>query len=75
MAVKEVNINGKVKRVVVVIEVNSAFALIIITFITNIIVPYCTRFRTIRLYIISKAIGKGIIVYRYDYILNSFNWY
>ena len=73
MVVKEVNVDSKVRRVVVVIEVGGAFALIVITLITNVIAPYYTKFRTTRLYITSKAIGKGIVVYRRDYILSGFN--
>ena len=70
MAVKEVNIKGKVGRVIV-IEVGGALALIVATPIT-ITVSYYTRFRT-RLYTTSKAIGKGIVVYRRNYILSGFN--
>ena len=72
MAVKEVNIDSKIRRVIV-IEVSSALALIIVTFIADITAPCCTRFCITRLYTASKAIGKGIIVYRRDYILSSFN--
>jgi hypothetical protein len=71
VAVKEVNINGKVGRVIIV-EVGSALALIVTTLIANVIAPYYTRLRT-RLYTTSKAIGKGIVVYRRDYILSGFN--
>ena len=78
MAVKDVNINSKVRRVIViivVIEVGGTFALVVATLIVDIIAPCCTRFYTTRLYTTSKAIGKGIIVYKYNYILGSFNWY
>ena len=71
MAVKGVNINGKVGRVIVV-EVGSTLILIIATFIAIITASYCTRFCT-RLYTTSKAVGKGIIIYRCDYILSYFN--
>ena len=64
MVVKEVNINGKVGRVIVV-EVGGAFALIA--------TPYCTRFRTTRFRTTSKAVDKGIVVYRRDYILGRFD--
>jgi hypothetical protein len=77
VVVKEVNINGKVGRVIV-IEVGGALALIVATLIVNITAPYCTRLRTTRfyttkLYTTRKAIGKGIVVYRRDYILSGFN--
>ena len=77
MAVKEVNINGKVRRVIVV-EVGGALALIVATPITIITISCCirfytTRFHTTRFYIISKAIGKGIVVYKRNYILGGFN--
>ena len=72
MAVKEVNINGKVGRVIV-IEVGSALALVVATPITIITVSYYTRFRTTRFYATSKAIGKGVVVYRYNYFLSGFN--
>ena len=74
MAVKEVNINGKVGRVIVV-EVGGAFALVVITLIADVIAPCCIRLYTIRPYAISEAIGKGVIVYRRDYTLGGFNWY
>ena len=48
---------------------------IIAIFITNIAVLYYTRFRTTKFYITSKAIGKGVIIYKYNYILNSLNLY
>ena len=64
MAVKEVNINGKVRRVIVV-EVGSALALII--------TPYYIRFHTTKFYTTSKAVDKGVIIYRYNYILSGFN--
>jgi membrane protein YdbS with pleckstrin-like domain len=64
VAVKEVNINGKVGRVIVA-EVGSALALIV--------APYYTRFRTTRFHTTSKAIDKGIIVYSRNYILSGFN--
>jgi len=73
MAVKEVNVNSKVRRVVVVIEVGGAFAPVVITLIANVIASYCTRFCTTRLYTTSKAIGKGIVVYKRNYILSGFN--
>ena len=72
MAVKEVNIDGKVGRVIV-IEIGGTFALIVATFIADITAPYCTRFHTTRLYTASEAIGKGIVIYRRNYILSSFN--
>jgi len=68
VAVKEVNINGKVRRVIVV-EVGGALALIIATPIAII------RFRTTRFCATSEAIGKGVIVYRHNYFLSGFNWY
>ena len=74
MAVKEVNIDSKVGRVII-IEIGGALALIIATFIADITAPCCTRFYTTRLYTASKTIGKGIVVYRHDYIFSSFNWY
>jgi predicted regulator of Ras-like GTPase activity (Roadblock/LC7/MglB family) len=64
VAVKEVNINGKVGRVIVA-EVGGALALII--------APCYTRFRTTRFYTTSKAVDKGIIIYSRDYILSGFN--
>ena len=71
MTVKEVNINSKVFYINIVIiiitEVGGAFALIITS--------YCTRFCTTRFRITSEAVDKGIIVYRYNYILSGFNWY
>ena len=70
MAVKEVNIKGKVGRVIVV-EVGGALALIVATSIA-ITASYCTRFYT-RLYTTSKAVGKGIVVYRRNYILSRFD--
>jgi len=72
MTVKEVDINGKVRRVIVV-EVGGALALIVATPITIITAPYCTRFRTTRFYTTGKAVDKGIIIYRRNYILSSFN--
>ena len=72
MTVKEVDINGKVGRVIVV-EVGSALALVIATLITDVTAPYCTRFCTTRLYAASKAVDKGIVVYKCDYILSNFN--
>jgi len=69
MTVKEVNINSEVLYINVVIiivaEVGSTLALVI--------TPCCTRFRTTRFYITSKAVDKGIVIYRRDYILSSFN--
>ena len=76
MTVKEVNINSKVLYIniviIIIIEVGSTLALII--------TPYCTRFRTTifcitRFCATSKAIDKGLIVYKYNYILSGFNWY
>ena len=64
VAVKEVNINGKVGRVIVV-EVGGALAFVV--------APYCTRFRTTRFRTTSEAVDKGIIVHRRDYILSDFN--
>jgi len=72
MTVKEVNINGKVGRVIV-IEVGGALALVVATPIAIITAPYYTRFRTTRFYTTNKAIDKGIIIYRRNYILSSFN--
>ena len=72
VAVKEVNIKGKVRRVIVV-EVGSALALVVATLTINITAPYYTRFRTTRFYTTSKAVGKGIVVYRYNYILSGLN--
>ena len=71
MVVKEVNINGKVGRVIVV-EVGGTLALVVATLIIDITAPYYTRFRTTRFYT-RKAIGKGIIIYRRNYILSGFN--
>jgi len=74
MTVKEVDINGEVLYInvviVIIIEVGSALALIV--------TPYYTRFRTTRFYTarfcaISKAVDKGIIIYKRDYILSGFN--
>jgi hypothetical protein len=76
MAVKEVDINSEVLYIdviiVVVIEVGGTLALIV--------TPCCTRFRitrfhTTRFCTASEAVDKGIVIYRYDYILCSFNWY
>jgi hypothetical protein len=58
MTVKEVDINSKV---------------LYINWFVLIIASCYTRFRTTRFYTTSKAVGKGIIVYRYNYILSSFN--
>jgi hypothetical protein len=74
MIVKEVNVNSKVRRVIVV-EVGSALALVVATPIAIITVSYYTRFHTTRFYTTSKAIGKGVVVYRYNYFLSGFNWY
>jgi len=74
VVVKEVNINGKVRRVIVV-EVGSALALIVATPITIITASCYTRFYTTRFYATSKAIGKGVVVYKYNYFLGGFNWY
>jgi len=69
MTVKEVDINSKVLYInviiVIITEVGGALALIV--------TPYCTRFRTTRFYTTSKAVDKGIIIYRRDYILSGFN--
>ena len=69
MTVKEVDINSEVLYINVVIviitEVGGALALIV--------TPCCTRFRTARFYTTSKAVDKGIVVYRCDYILSGFN--
>ena len=67
--VKEVDINSKVLYInvviIIIIEVGSALALIVTS---------CyTRFRTTRFYTTSKAVDKGIVVYRHDYILSGFN--
>ena len=79
MIVKEININSEVlyinNDIITIAKVGGAFTLIVVTFITNIAVPYYTRFRTARFYIISEAISKGIIIYKYNYILSGFNWY
>jgi len=72
VVVKEVNINGKVGRVIV-IEVGSTLTLIIATPIAIITASCCTRFRTTRFYATSKAIGKGVVVYRRNYFLSGFN--
>jgi len=75
MTVKEVNINSKVLYVnviiVVIAEVGGAFALIVATLVANVAAPCCTRFRTTRFYTTrfyttSKAVDKGIVVYRYN---------
>jgi hypothetical protein len=71
VAVKKVNINGKVGRVIFV-EVGSALTLVVATPIAIITTSYYTRFRT-RLYTTSKAIGEGVVIYRRDYILSRFN--
>ena len=73
MIVKEVDINSKVRRVLVVTKVGSALALIVATLITDVIAPCYTRFRTTRFYTTSKAIDKGVVVYRRNYILSGFN--
>jgi hypothetical protein len=74
MIVKEVNINSKVLYInvviIIIIEVGSALAFVV--------TPYYTRFRTTRFYTTrfyttSKAVDKGIIVYRRNYILSGFN--
>jgi hypothetical protein len=72
VVVKEVNINGKVGGVVV-IEVGGALALVVATPIAIITASYYTRFRTTRFYATSKAIGKGIVIYRRNYFLSGFN--
>jgi hypothetical protein len=72
VAVKEVNINGKVRRVIVV-EVGSALALVVATPIAIITASCYTRFRTTRFYATSKAIGKGVVIYRRNYFLSGFN--
>ena len=65
MTVKEVNINNKVlyinNNIIIITEVGGTLTLIITS--------YCTRFRTTRFHAISKAVNKGIVIYRYDYIL------
>jgi hypothetical protein len=73
VVVKEVNINGKIRRVIIITKVGSALALIVATLITNITASYYTRFRTTRFYTTSKAIGKGVVIYRRNYILSGFN--
>jgi len=68
MIVKEVNVNSKVlyiNVVIVVAEVGGVFALIIAS--------YYTRFRITRFRTTSKAVNKGIIIYRRNYILSGFN--
>jgi len=72
MTVKEVDINGKVKRVIV-IEVGSALALVVAAPITIITAPYCTRFCITRFCTTNKAVDKGIVIYRRNYIFSSFN--
>jgi hypothetical protein len=72
VAVKEVNINGKVGRVII-IEVGGALTLVVATPIAIITASYCTRFRTTRFCATSKAIGKGVVVYRHNYFLSGFN--
>jgi len=72
VVVKEVNINGKVGRVIVV-EVGGALTLVVATPITIITVSCYTRFYTTRFYATSKAIGKGVVVYRRNYFLSGFN--
>ena len=71
MIVKEVNINSKVLYIniiiVIIIKVGGTLTLIITL--------YCTKFHTTRFCITSKAIDKGIVVYKYNYIFSSFNWY
>ena len=76
MTVKEVNINSKVLYIdviiVVVTEVGGALAFVVTPYYTR----FCTtRFRTTRFRTTSKAVDKGIVIYRYNYILGSFNWY
>ena len=68
--------------IVVIIEVGGAFTLIVTLYCTRF---RTTRFRTTRFRITrfritkfcttSEAVDKGIIVYRYNYILSGFNWY
>jgi len=72
MTVKEVDINGKVGRVIIV-EVGGALALVVATPITIITAPYYTRFRITRFCATGKAVNKSIIIYRRNYILSSFN--
>jgi hypothetical protein len=72
VVVKEVNINGKVGRVIVV-EVGGALALIVATPIAIITASCYARFCTTRFYTTSKAIGKGVVVYRHNYFLSGFN--
>ena len=64
MAVKEVNINGKVGRIIIV-EVGSALTLIV--------APCYIRFHTTRFYTTSKVVDKGVVVYKHNYILSGFN--
>ena len=60
ITVKEVNINSKIFYInvviVIVIEVGSAFTLIV--------TPYYTRLRTTRFCATSQAVDKGIIIYK-----------
>ena len=77
MTVKEVDINSEVLYidivVIIIVKVGGALALIVATFVTNVAAPCCTRFRTARFRTTSEAMGKGIIIYRHDYILSGFN--
>jgi len=72
MTVKEVNINDKVGRVIVV-KVGSALTLIVATPIAIITASCYTGFRTTRFCATSKAIGKGVVIYKRNYILSGFN--
>ena len=71
MIVKEININSEVFYIniiiIIIAEVGGALALII--------TPYCTRFYTTKFCATSEAINKGIVIYKYNYILSVFNWY
>jgi hypothetical protein len=74
MTVKEVDINSKVLYInvviVIIIEVGGALTLIVTPCYTRF---RTTRFRTTRFRATSKAVDKGIVVYRRNYILSSFN--
>ena len=76
MIIKKVNINSKVLYINIVITIITKVG----STLTLIITPYCTRFCTTifcitRFHTTSKAVDKSIIIYRYNYILSSFNWY
>ena len=53
-------------------EVNINRKVLYINLITT---PYYTRFRITRFCTTSKAVDKGIIIYKYNYIFSNFNWY